>query len=223
MLANQILVASIQVLLLLGFNVLFFSWLDDYSISRWVCWGYIHLSYLLLLVAACFKGQGRGGHIFAYPKLTVAGWHAFVAFVVGCVLIVINFQSLTVPLFILAFCVSGALVTYIVLMLTEAHTAATVAQDRAHRQTIQDWTARAGQIRASLTDPRARKRVEAVLDACRAAPLASCPEVEPLEREVESLLERLGEAAKEGRPLDELCARVLETLRLREAQIRIRQ
>lgn len=219
--SNLIVAGLFHVLFLLGFNILFFSLVEDYSVSRWICWAYIILAYALAVAAINSRKATRDGHVYAYPKIMVAVNHAIVTLIVGSILIFFNFSSLTLTLFILLVFSGGSILVYLTFMTTESHTIATVRQDAQNKHHLMNWSSRVQALVDMTKDRQDRKRIEAVYDGLRSAHMTPPGDLSAIDAEIESKIDVLEAAVQHGSQIKEACDAVLFTVRRREEQIRM--
>lgn len=223
MVGNVLVTIALQTVGLIGINVFYFGMLSDFTPSRWVCWGYMHLTYILIIASMYSIKTVKNGHVYAYPKIVTATIYYIVSLVVGVVLILINFNSIVVPLVIFLLSTGLYLKMYLVLMTTESHSITNEKRDRMHMCFIKRLSERLGVLRDEITEFKAKKVVDKAYDAVRSAIVASTPEVVEIESEIEEIIDALENAIQNGSMSDvELCARkIVERIRKRDAEIRL--
>ena len=223
MIGNVLVSIALQTVGLIGVNVFFFVMLSEFSPSRWVCWAYIHLTYILIIASMYSVKAVKNGHVYAYPKVVTATIYYVVSLIVGVVLILINFSSVVIPIVTFLILTGLYLKMYLILMATESHSIANEKRDRVHMHFIKRLSERLSALRDEVTDFKTKKMIERAYDAVRGAIVTSTPEVAMIENEIEEAIDSL-ESATRGGSMTEIksCARkIVECVRKRDAEIRL--
>ena len=223
MIGNILISLALQTIGLIAINVLYFGVLSDFSLSRWVCWAYIHLTYILIIAAMYSSKTAKNGNVYAYPKIMTATIYYVVSLIVGVILIAINFKSIVVPILTFLILTGIHLKVYLVLMATESHSIANEERDRRHMHFIKKLSERLSMLRNGVNDFKARKVVDKVYDAVRCAIVTSNPEVAMIENEIEEAIDSLERAIHLGSMVElESCSKkVVECVRKRDATLRL--
>lgn len=223
MMGNVLVSIALQTVGLIGINVFYFVMLSDFSPSRWVCWAYIHLTYVLIIASIYSVKDVKNGHVYAYPKIITATIYYIVSLIVGVILILINFSSVVVPIITFLILTGIYLKLYLVLMGTESSSIANEKRDRMDVLFIKKASERLSAFRDEVTDFKAKKMIEKAYDAVRGAIVKSTPEVAIIENEIEKAIDAL-ESEIQGGSMTEIesCVRkIVACVRKRDAAIRL--
>jgi len=220
---NKIVSIALQTIGLIGLNVFYFGVFDNFSTSRWVCWIYVHLTYVLLIAAIYSVKAVQNGHVYAYPKIVTATVYYVVSLVVGVILMVINFESVVVPIIVFLIFTGIYLKFYLTLMATESTSIANERRDHAHLHFIKLCSERILAIKEGVSDQNCRKIIEKAYDAIRGASVTSVPQVAEMEQKIEAQIDAL-EAAVDSGVSDnvDVCVKsLISSIRRRDAEIRL--
>lgn len=221
---SKIVSCALSTVVLIGLNVFYFSVLDGFSASRWLCWGYVHLTYALLIASVCSVKAVPNGHVYAYPKIVAAAAYFFAALVVGVVLMMFaNFESILVPSVVFLVFTGIFLKIYLTLMATEAASIANEGRDRAYALFVRRCAERVRLVKDGARGADYAKALERAYDAVRCADVTSIPQVAPIERQIEEQIGALEAVAASGAAdRVEACAQELvASVRRRDAEIRL--
>lgn len=223
MIGNVLVSIALQTIGLIGINVFYFEMLSDLSPSRWVCWAYIHLTYVLIIASIYSVKAVKNGHVYAYPKIITATIYYIVSLIVGVVLILINFSSVVIPIITFLILTGMYLKMYLVLMGTESTSITNEKRDRMDMFFIKKTSERLSAFRDEVTDFKTKKVIEKAYDAVRGAIVTSTPEVAIIENEIEEAIDAL-ESLIQGSSMTEVesCVRkIVACVRKRDAAIRL--
>ena len=223
MIGNVLVSIALQTVGLIGINVFYFGMLSDFSPSRWVCWAYIHLTYVLIIASIYSVKAVKNGHVYAYPKIITATIYYVVSLIVGVVLILINFSSVVVPIITFLILTGIYLKMYLVLMGTESSSIANEKRDRMNMHFIKKVSERLSALRDEVADFKTKKVIDKAYDAVRGAIVTSTSEVAMIENEIEESIDALESAIQGGSTTEiESCVRkIVACVRKRDAEIRL--
>jgi len=223
MIGNVLVSIALQTVGLIGINVFYFGMLSDFSPSRWVCWAYIHLTYVLIIASIYSVKAVKNGHVYAYPKIITATIYYVVSLIVGVVLILINFSSVVVPIITFLILTGIYLKMYLVLMGTESSSIANEKRDRMNMHFIKKVSERLSALRDEVADFKTKKVIDKAYDAVRRAIVTSTSEVAMIENEIEESIDALESAIQGGSTTEiESCVRkIVVCVRKRDAEIRL--
>lgn len=220
---NHIVSIALQTVGIIGVNILYFNVFDDLSASRWVCWGYIHLTYALVVASVSSVKAVSNGHVYAYPKIAVASIYFLVALVVGAIMMVINCESFVIPLVVFLIFTGIYLKLYLVLMTTENSSIANERRDKGYVRFVKLNSERLTAIRDSMGSAEGKKIIEKAYDAIRGAEVSSIPAVAQIEVDIEVQIDRIADMAcsSDGEALRGAVERFVSLVRRRDAEIRL--
>ena len=220
---NHIVSIALQTIGILGVNILYFNVFDDLSVSRWVCWGYVHLTYALVVASVFSVKSVTNGHVYAYPKIAVASIYFLVALVVGVIMMAVNCESPVVPLVVFLVFTGIYLKLYLVLMATENRSIANERRDKRYVRFVKLNAERLSAIRDGMRSAEGKKIVEKAYDAIRGAEVTSVPAVAQIEVDIESQIDRIADmtGSDDVEALRVAVGRFVDLVRRRDAEIRL--
>lgn len=219
---NTIASVALQTIALLLFNLFYFQLVANHTCSRWICWGFVHLAYALLLASAHSVKAAKNGHVYAYPKIWIATGFYLATMLVCILFAIFNLQSVFVTLICTGLLPGIHVGVYLAMMNTEAATIANEQRQAAHYHFIQECASRLELLLNDTDDFGVRKEIEKAFDAIRGSQVISTPSVIPLEAQIQSAIDDLPEAVKKG--ADETGKSIkalLALIRRRDAEIRM--
>lgn len=212
---------GLQTLGVLGINALFFGVFDDLSVSRWVCWAYIHLTYALVVASIYSVNAAPNGHVYAYPKIMTATVYYFISLVLGVGMMVVNFESFVVPIVVFLVFTGLSLKKYLVLMATESRSIANEKADRESARFVKRCAGKLAILKDGTTGLPSRKLIEKAFDAVRSAEVTSIPSVAGVEATIEEEIDKLvGASSVAPDTLKTGIERIIGLVRRRNAEIR---
>lgn len=220
---NRIVSIALQTIGILGFNILYFNVFDDLSASRWVCWGYIHLTYALVVASVFSVKAVPNGHVYAYPKIVVASIYFIIALIVGAIMMIINCDSPVAPLVVFLIFTGIYLKLYLVLMATESSSIANEKRDKRYVRFVKLNAERLSAIRDNMGSAEGKKIIERAYDAIRGAEVTSVPAVAQIEVDIESQIDRIADlsGSSDMETLRSTVGRFVDLVRRRDAEIRL--
>ena len=182
----------ISLLFLVIFNVLFFVLGGTrQSDSNWLCYGFITLSYLLMLATLLFFKAKKGEAVLEYTLWMNASVYFFVELIVGVFFIVGDCESVTWPLIIQ----SLLLVIFLIVQLSSAvanqATSASVAKQRAESIAIQELASKIRSRMRDIDDEALRKQVTRCYEDINSSSVESFPEAQEAELALRNAVDML--------------------------------
>ena len=163
------------------FCSLFFTLLDNFTISRWISFGFIHLAWGLLILNFYSFPQIRGGAIFGYAKRAYAYFLFFIQLILGLLFILINNDNYLVPLFCQAIPFGGGIAGYLVLLSSELQVKNLDQQDKNSMAFIKEASEILQSTMKLCNDWALSKKIEPLLDEVKSSQVKSLPTVRETE------------------------------------------
>jgi len=180
-------------LFLIVFNFLFFM-LSDFgncNNSVWLSYGFIHFSYILLLLTPFFARRGKVEYIYRRPPFFVTTTYFLIQLGVGITFILIAPETVKVAL-IVQVILAGLFLTWLLAhLIANEHTADSAERREPELQFIKESSAKLQTVLQQITDCATAKKVERVYDLLHSSPAKSNADVRPLEQQIISEIERL--------------------------------
>lgn len=180
------------------FCSLFFTLLDNFTVSRWISFGFIHLAWGLLILNFYSFPQIRGGAIFGYAKRTYAYFLFFIQLILGLLFILINNDNYLVPLFCQAIPFGIGIAGYIILLSSELQTRNLDQQDKDNMAFIKEA---AGILQSTMklcNDWALAKKIEVLLDEVKSSQVKCLPAVRETEENFLRTVSKIKESVLAG-------------------------
>ena len=209
------------------FNLLFFTLPVRRDTASWICWGFIHLAYLLLLTAIFYTGSSRR-QFQNRAAIAMRIWSYFLAeLVVGSLLIILNtlmiirFIDLSWASFIIQLLLFGVFfIIALSMLLANRHDEEVELVNAKERQFIQGSTETMRALLDKGPSQKANKAIETVYDKLRTSPTASCPEAKQIEAQIRSKLETLNNLSSEEEILG-ITSEILDLIQTRNSVLQM--
>lgn len=182
----------IGLIFLLLFNGLFFYLGGtEHTEVNWICYGFIHASYLCILLTPLFCKAGQGLEVLSYSLYLRALFYFFTELIIGVVCIAIAPESSTWPLIIQAVLLAIFFILQMMSVLANDETEKTTQKQKKESMYIQSMAQRIRTCMRSISDMNIKEQVERCYDAVNNSSLQSYPEAEDAELDLRNAVEIL--------------------------------
>ncbi|MBQ2875369.1 MAG: hypothetical protein IJE85_08740 [Bacteroidales bacterium] len=182
----------IGLVFLVLFNGLFFYLGGkEQSELNWICYGFIHASYLCILLTPLFCKSGKGLEVLSYSLYLRAFFYFLTELVVGVACIAIAPESPMWPLILQSVLLAIFLVLQIMSVLANDATIQCVEKQMNESVYIQTMAQRIKNSIRNLSDQNVKKQVERCYDAVNNSSLESFPEAVDAELTLRNAVELL--------------------------------
>lgn len=182
----------LDLVFLIVFNVVFFvAGGSDHPASVWISYGFIHFSYMMLLVTPLLIRKSTNMAVLGFPLLSISYAYFMVAFVTGLVFIFIHPESYKAALIVQVIIAGIYAVMLLLHMIANENTAESMERHEKELQYVKDASAKLKGIMDSISDKKLRKKVEKLYDLLHSSPVKSNDSVREYETTVLDLIEEL--------------------------------
>lgn len=220
----NILKVIIGLIFLIGFNVMFFLLGGtERSTSEWVCYGFIHASYLCILSTPLLCNAGKGETVLSAGLYLRALAYFFTEFVVGVGFLLYNPESATWPAIIQGVLLMLFLILQLMSVLANDSTKASLAKQRQERVYIRSLTENVKEAMRQVNDINLRKQMANCYESLNSCSLESFPEAIDAELELENAVNTLCSLVEQGETsqLEQQIQKVQLAIRNRNRAIRM--
>jgi glucan phosphoethanolaminetransferase (alkaline phosphatase superfamily) len=177
-----ILLDSIFVIL---FNTFFFVIGGaDHNASVWISYGFIHFSYLMVLLTPYLVRKGKSATILSLSIYSISIFYFSVVRVTGIIFILIAPESHIAALLI-QLCIAGIYGGILISnLIANEHTADTEVKRQYEIAYVKDASIRLKGLLHSVSDIEAKKGIERVYDAVYSSPAKSHPDIAQMESQI---------------------------------------
>lgn len=198
----NILKIVIGLIFLIVFNVLFFLLGGtERSDTEWVCYGFIHVSYLCLLVTPLFCNAGKGETVLSASLYLRALFYFFIELAIGLGFIWYNaYNPIAIlwPVIIQGILLAVFLILQLMSVLANDATNASLAKQRQERVYIRSLAENLKEAMRQVNDPTLRKQMANCYESLRSSSLESFPEAIDAELELENAVNTLCSFVERG-------------------------
>ena len=181
------------------FNALFFIiGGTQHKTSVWLCYGFIHLAYLLLVLTPVLCGKERKSAVLHLAVEAVSEVYFLITLIIGLVFIFIAPDSIKVPLLIQILVTGFYLILLLVNLIANTDSGEKVSRQKSETAYIKDSAARLKLLIDKLPERRANKAIERAYDTLRSSPTRSDDSVFSLEQSIADQISYLESAVKLG-------------------------
>lgn len=196
---NNILKIIIGLIFLALFNGLFFYLGGtEHTEVNWICYAFIHASYLCILLTPLFCKSGKGLDVLSYSLYLRALFYFFTELIVGIACIAIAPESLTWPLIIQGVLLAIFLILQIMSVLANDATIQTVQRQKEESIYIQTMAQRIRSCKRNISDANVKRQVDRCYDAVNNSSIQSYPEAQDAELSLRNAVEVLCSAIENG-------------------------
>ena len=177
----------LDLIFLIIFNAVFFiAGGTQHPTSVWISYGFIHFSYLVLVITPFLVRKGASAAVFGFSLYSISSVYFFIELVAGIIFILIsseNYKAALLVQLVIAGAYAACLVTN---MIANEHTADSQEKRQYQIDYIKKASTEMASILNSTTDRALKKKLEKVYDALSTSPVKSHRDVLQLESQIVS-------------------------------------
>ena len=215
---KNILWILLDIVFLAVFNTVFFMvGGTDHPASAWISYGFIHFSYLMILVTPFLIRKSSSQAVFGFSLYSVSAVYFFVEFIVGLVFIFIGSESYKASL-VVQVIISGIYAVMLISnLIANEYTADSVEQHEDEVAYIKNAASRVKMLMGKASDKKANKEIERAYDLLHSSPSKSNNAVAPLESAILRAIYEL-ESAVSSKDEDAIFSKSREIISLAETR-----
>ena len=185
----------LDLVFLIVFNTVFFvAGGTDHNVSVWISYGFIHLSYLLLIIAPFLIRKSSSAAVFGFSLYSISSTYFLLEFIVGVIFCLINMESYKPALIVQVIIAGFYAIMLISHLIANESTADSIEKHEIELKYVKDCSARILHLVDMVSDKKTRKKVEAVYDMIHGSPVKSNNSVRQIELDVIDQIDLLEEA-----------------------------
>lgn len=215
---KNILWILLDIVFLAVFNTVFFMvGGTDHPASAWISYGFIHFSYLMILVTPFLIRKSSSQAVFGFSLYSVSAVYFFVEFIAGLVFIFISSESYKASL-VVQVIISGIYAVMLISnLIANEYTADSVEQHEDEVAYIKNAASRVKMLMGKASDKKANKEIERAYDLLHSSPSKSNNAVAPLESAILRAIYEL-ESAVSSKDEDAIFSKSREIISLAETR-----
>lgn len=195
----NILKIIIGLIFLIGFNVMFFLLGGtERTTSEWVCYGFIHASYLCLLSTPLLCNSGKGETVLSASLYLRALFYFFTELAVGIGFLLYNPESATWPVIVQGALFMVFIILQLMSVLANDSTKASLAKQRQERVYIRSLAENVKDAMRQVNDANLQKQMANCYESLNNCSLESFPEAIDAELELENAVNTLCSLVGQG-------------------------
>lgn len=194
---KSVLWVVLDLVFLIVFNTVFFVVGGiDHTSAVWISYGFIHFSYLMVLVTPFLIRNSSSKAVFGFSLYSISATYFLVEFVVGLVFIFIKSESYKMSLVVQIIIAGIYAIILLSHLIANEHTADSVERQEYEVAYIKKATSRVKALNGKMNDKRANKEIEKAYDMLHSSPMRSIATVRALEEEILGLISDLENAVR---------------------------
>ena len=188
---KSVLWVLLDLVFLIVFNTVFFvAGGTEHTASVWLSYGFIHFSYIMVLVTPFLIRKSSSSAIFGFSIYSISATYFFVEFITGLVFIFLKQESVK-PALIVQIIIAGIYAIILIShLIANESTADSVERHEDEVAFIKQSSARIKPLIGKLSSKKANKEIEKAYDLLHSSPSRSISTVKLLEA---SILEKIAE------------------------------
>lgn len=197
---KNVFVVLIDLIFLIVFNAVFFIVTTERNTTTWISYGFIHLSYMMLLLLSVISRKGTKSTVIGYSTYTIATLYFLIEFVLGLFFIFRNQETvkLALVLNIILFGIYALLL--LSSLLADEHMRDGVLRREEEVLFIKTASSRLNNVMMIADDKSLKRKIEQTCDLLRTSPSKSTSQVKETELQIENKISEL-EAAIQSKQI----------------------
>ena len=182
---KSLLYILLDLIFLAVFNTVFFVvGGTEHPASVWIAYGFIHFSYIMVLVTPFLVRKNSNAAVFGFALYSVSATYFFIEFVVGLIFVFVKSESYKASLVVQIIIAGVYAIMLIVNMIANENTADSSERHEDEVAYIKRVSSRVKMLVGKSTDRNANKEVERVYDLLHSSPSKSSITVKNEEAEI---------------------------------------
>ncbi|SFC51453.1 hypothetical protein [Ruminococcus albus] len=213
----------LDLVFLIVFNTVFFvAGGTDHNASVWISYGFIHLSYILLIITPFLIRKSSSAAVFGFSLYSISSTYFLVEFIVGVIFCLINMESYKPALIVQVIIAGFYAIMLISNMIANESTADSIERHEIELRYVKDCSARILPLVDMVSDKKIRKKVEAVYDMIHGSPVKSSNSVRQIELDVIDQIDLLEAAvnSEDKEKIETVCKKITRLADERNRQLK---
>ena len=195
---SKVLGSLIHLIVLALFNALYFGIGVDHPASAWISYGFIHFSYVMVIITPYITQKGKDRATYAASMYTITSAYFAIELIVGAIIIIVAPEGHKFSLFSQLIMAAIYLIILFGNMIADEHTAKSVEKHEAELIYVKESCSMLKAIMSDISDKQLYRKVEKAYDLIQSSPVKSATNVLSIESQVISEIDNLGLAVRNG-------------------------
>ena len=194
---SKVLGSLIHLIVLALFNALYFGIGGvDHPASAWISYGFIHFSYVMMIITPYITQKGKDRATYAASMYTITSAYFAIELIVGAIIIIVAPEGHKFSLFSQLIMAAIYLIILFGNMIADEHTAKSVEKHEAELIYVKESCSMLKAIMSDISDKQLYRKVEKAYDLIQSSPVKSATNVLSIESQVISEIDNLGLAVR---------------------------
>lgn len=196
---SKVLGSLIHLIVLALFNALYFGIGGvDHPASAWISYGFIHFSYVMVIITPYITQKGKDRATYAASMYTITSAYFAIELIVGAIIIIVAPEGHKFSLFSQLIMAAIYLIILFGNMVADEHTAKSVEKHEAELIYVKESCSMLKAIMSDISDEQLYRKIEKAYDLIQSSPVKSATNVLSIESQVISEIDNLGLAVRNG-------------------------
>lgn len=221
---KSILYILLDLIFLVIFNVVFFvAGGTEHPVSVWISYGFIHFSYIMILITPLLVRKSSSAVIFGFSLYSISSTYFFVELIIGLIFVFIKSESYK-PALITQIILAGIYAILLISnMIANENTADSLEKHEYEVAYIKNISSRVKLLVGKANDKKANKEIERVYDLLHSSPTRSTSTVKLIEEQIKNMIIDLEDAvlANDSTTIITVSGELISLIEERNRKIRI--
>ena len=196
---SKVLGSLIHLIVIALFNALYFGIGGvDHPASAWISYGFIHFSYVMVIITPYITQKGKDRATYAASMYTITSAYFAIELIVGAIIIIVAPEGHKFSLFSQLIMAAIYLIILFGNMIADEHTAKSVEKHEAELIYVKESCSMLKAIMSDISDEQLYRKIEKAYDLIQSSPVKSATNVLSIESQVISEIDNLGLAVRNG-------------------------
>ena len=196
---SKVLGSLIHLIVVALFNALYFGIGGvDHPASAWISYGFIHFSYVMVIITPYITQKGKDRATYAASMYTITSAYFAIELIVGAIIIIVAPEGHKFSLFSQLIMAAIYLIILFGNMIADEHTAKSVEKHEAELIYVKESCSMLKVIMSDISDKQLYRKIEKAYDLIQSSPVKSATNVLSIESQVISEIDNLGLAVSNG-------------------------
>lgn len=214
----------LDLVFLIVFNTVFFvAGGTDHNSSVWISYGFIHLSYILLIATPFLIRKSSSTAVFGFSLYSISSTYFMVEFIIGVIFCFISMESYKPALIVQVIVTGFYAIMLISHLIANESTADSIERHEIELKYVKDCSAHIKPLIDMVSDRKTRKKIEAVYDLIHSSQVKSNNYVRQIELDVIDQIDLLESAVdnEDKEKISELCNKILKLAEERNRRLKL--
>ncbi|MCD7775713.1 MAG: hypothetical protein LUG85_02895 [Clostridiales bacterium] len=196
---KNILWIALDLVFIVAFNIIFFAvGGTHHTAAVWTSYGFIHFSYLMVVVTPFLTSKKKSSAILGFPLSTISAAYFLAELLIGLLFTFIEDVPNKAVVIVQVILTAIYLIFMLLNLIANEHTADSLATQKMEADYIKSSAVRVKLLIGETGDKEAERMIERVYDMLRSSPTKSSQEVQPIEFEIKEKIFELEDSVADN-------------------------